>query len=384
MSGNTREALLAEASRIIHTQPFTKEAKAKAESLMKLAESMTPELNQLRKMKVLQGMEEIARFNPEYALKHRDELEHLSSTGHRFDTLLRHGPEAIDPAYRAQSVATGTGGGYLAPRQMTDVLFQKMAWFDPLFDSSNVHFIMSDNGDPLDVPVGDSTASATKYAENAQQTPSDVPAFAQVSLNVADTYRSPIQKVSMELTDDSNYPLEDVLTSIFAQGLARAVGVDLYASLASDATQGVVQGTGHASDITVDGLFDLAGSLDPVYHGAKTVFLMRYATALLVSKLKDTQGLPIFNINPDSNGERWLLGHKVLISPSAAAVGANSKPIILADLSRFVVRGVRQATIKTYRELYATEGALAFQSFARCNGKLAVTAAAKYLQNSAS
>jgi HK97 family phage major capsid protein len=269
------------------------------------------------------------------------------------------------------------------PESFSETVFKKMAWFDPLFDAMVVNLVISDSGSPFKVPALDSTASATVYAENQVQTPSDIPAFSQVTLAEATTYRTPLQQVSMELGADSNYPLQDVLSSCFAPMLARAAGAGLYSTLASSASSGVVLATGHATDVTVDGLFDLAASVDPAYQGSRCSWLMRYGTALVVSKLKDSAGMPIFNINPDANGDRWLLGRRVLICPSAAALGANNKPILFGDLGQFAVRMVRQVSIKRFAELYATQGMIAYQSFARCNGALAVADSVKFLQNSA-
>jgi HK97 family phage major capsid protein len=64
------------------------------------------------------------------------------------------------------------------------------------------------------------------------------------------------------------------------------------------------------------------------------------------------------------------------------AMAANAKSILLGDLSQFFVRrtGVE---LKIFRELYATSGAVGFQSFVRAGGTLAVSGTVKYYQNSA-
>jgi len=392
MSNNSlsRDQVLAEAHTILERSKdrnLSKPENDRLENLLHLAEILDPAAAASRNARMIRQEEELCEAEPWrsqfFAEDYRKRVQ-SAIIERDFDTLLRYGKAMIPQERRALSVGTGSAGGFLVPQRFSDELFMKMAAYDPLLDPRYVNILDRPDGRPIVVPVVDQTGSSSVIAENNQVTPSDLGGFAQANLTAAPTFRSNMQQVSLELLTDAGFPISSWLAQTFGVMHSRGVGAALSSTLQSAATQGKVGTTGQTTSIIYDDLADLMTSLDPVWLGPKCFWLMALSSWQKILKLKDSQGLPVFGEDavPDANGNFWLMGKPVLISPSMPAMAANAKSILLGDLSQFFVRrtGVE---LKIFRELYATSGAVGFQSFVRAGGTLAVSGTVKYYQNSA-
>lgn len=88
--------------------------------------------------------------------------------------------------------------------------------------------------------------------------------------------------------------------------------------------------------------------------------------ALQKVKASGLYELPIFKVN----GQWQVFFHDVHLSPSMPALGAGNKSIAFGDLSRFIRRQVRNSiTVRTYNELFATSGQIAYEAAWRVDGK---------------
>jgi len=302
-------------------------------------------------------------------------------------TALRFGRDQVAEEYCALDVAVGSQGGYLVSANFGDRVWQAMKAYDNLFDASTI--ITTDTGNaPLPWPLIDDTAGvATKVGENVQVTPSDIATFSQLSLGTPDTWRTNMQAVSMELSSDSAFDLGGFLADIFGIRLSRGIGPDFITTLTAGAALGKTGTTGQTTTVIFDDLVDLLGSIDPAYVASpKFGWLMRYSTLVSIMKLKgSTGGQPMLMF--DAN--RWMLfGKPVYICPSIPQMAANTKSILAGDMSRFVIRRVRDSIeVKRFGETYAEYGMLAFQGFMRVKAGLAKPSGAdspiKWYANSA-
>jgi HK97 family phage major capsid protein len=312
-----------------------------------------------------------------------------------FREALRFAPEQRD-----MTEALATGGGYFVPQQFHDELIAMLKAVDKLFDPNIVMFIETDSGAPLQIPFIDDTANeATIVAEGQQSLAVDVP-VGNTTLPIAPTWRSSMVKASIELIQDSGYPLEQVLQQSFAIRLARGIGAANVATLLNQATLGYGPAIGTApndggsetggTSIGSQDLEALIKSVDDAYRvSPKCRWAMNQNTLSFILKTLDKYGRPIYPRERNAAGEVILLGYPVAICPSMPAIGLSATPVVFGDLGRFLVRVAKNATrLRIHREQYVTYGQVAFEAFVRSNATLAISTGSdspiKYLQNAAS
>jgi HK97 family phage major capsid protein len=311
-----------------------------------------------------------------------------------FRKLLRGSSEHRDLTESVLSV-----GGYFVPYQFHEKLIAMMKAMDRLFDPDVVLFVETEHGGSLQIPqIDDTGVFAVLVGEGGQSATADLPS-GNTTLAVAPTWRSRMVKASMELVQDSGYPLEDVLTESFAKRLARGIGAANVAQLLSVAQLGTTAvgssgntGTSEtgATSIGSDDLEALIASVDEAYLiSPKCRWLMTAATRRAIFQVKDKTGRPVFHRERNAAGEVLLLDYPVAISPSMPQIGASNKPILFGDLGRFLVRVAKNATrLRIHQEQFALYGQVAYEMFLRSNATLALAIAqsdspVKYLQNSA-
>ena len=149
-------------------------------------------------------------------------------------------------------------------------------------------------------------------------------------------------KASRNLVEDSAVPFTDILTNLFADEIRLSDdeaflvgdGVGKPLGLLNTADVPTVK-SGHASQITADGLLDLFYGL-PAQYRDKGVFVMSSATEAIVRKLKDTTNQYLW-IGGFASAPETLLGRSVVTSEFMPAIAANAKPIAFGDFSRYVV-----------------------------------------------
>jgi HK97 family phage major capsid protein len=291
-------------------------------------------------------------------------------------------------------------GGYFVPSEFHDSLIAMLRKLDPLFDENVVTIVNSDNGGPIQFPqIDDTQVTAVIVTENYQTGETDVP-VGNVTLPMAPTWRSKLVKASLELVQDSGYPLEDVLTYSFALRLARGIGQAFVPQLLSAAQLGATANGASANDggaetggtsIGSQDLESLVGSVDEAYRmSPKCRWLMRSSTLSMILKVLDKYGRPVFPRERNAAGEAMLLGFPVSISPSMPAVptiaSAGNIPVAFGDLSRFFVRVAKNASrLRIHQEQFAIYGQVGYEMFMRTNALLAIATSAsdspvKYLE----
>jgi len=304
---------------------------------------------------------------------------------------------ALQSEYRDMNEGVGSAGGYFVPQQFYEKLTAMMKAVDRLFDPEVVLFMETDNGGPCQLPVVDDTGNtAVNLTEGTQETEAD-PTLGQQLLPLASLWRAKMVKASIELVQDSGYPLIEVLAKTFAIRLARGIGAANMTQLLSQALVSRIA-TGSSSNtggpetggttVGSDDLEALVESVDEAYRvSPKCCWLMKQSTRQSIFSVRDKQGRPIYPLHESDRG-RTLLGFPIAICPSMPAIGLNAKSIAFGDLGHFVVRVVKNsAVMRAVTERFADYGQLAYQMFLRSNAALAVAGSdspVKVLQNAAS
>jgi len=367
-----RAALLAEADSILHKTTFTKEDSARVESLLRLADATT-DRSDLRRASLAQHSAQLGLPAPIASM----------SADTKFVAYLREGPGALtleerrkigtertQPIRAAQSAGTGSAGGYVVPASFSDTFLTILKKVDELFGLATL--FPTRTGSPTNFPLIDDTANvAAVVAENAQSTEVE-PTYAPCVFGQCPTWRSGMMRASVELAQDSHFPLEALLAGVAALRFARGVGAAFITTLLGAAGLGVTAAATNA--IAADEVFSLIDSLDAAYL-PNAAFLMSHATFTALSKLKGAgSGNYLFPVTLNAEGRPLLAGFPVYFSPSMPALAAGAKTVTFGEHSRFLRREViGSLQLKTYVERYAELGQVAWEAFLRTDGALALS-----------
>jgi HK97 family phage major capsid protein len=255
-------------------------------------------------------------------------------------------------------------GGAFVPQGMYGRAFETMKQYDSIFDSQFCNIVETDSGNNMPFPVWDDvTNQSVQVGEAAQSNEVDVANFGSTQLN-AYAFRSKIVGVSLELLQDSNFPIGAVLERVFAMRHARGVGQALIngsgvnaptglttAVLASGASPVVAAGSstntgGAESGATSIGTQDintLFHKLDAQYRSG-AAWYMNDATLSYLDGLLDKQGRPIVKFCDGLNGQSsvtpYIHGKPVAICPSIPAMASAKNSVFFGNPMYFVQRRV--------------------------------------------
>lgn len=322
-----------------------------------------------------------------------------------FNKWLRGGLNALDadervqalgamspvPGVRAaQSVGTGSAGGYTVPQEFYDELEIALKQYGGMLDVATV--FDTDSGADMPVPSANDTAqSGAIVAENAAQATQDV-TFGTLTLK-SYMYSSKIILVSLQLMQDSAFDISSFLSRIIGERLGRILNSHFTTGTGSSQPNGLVTAgtvgrtaaTGQTTSITsFDEIIRTFHSLDPAYRSAAR-WMMNDATALSVRLLKDTTNQYLWQPALAQGMPDLLMGKPVLINQDMPTMAANAKPIAFGDFSKYLIRRARGIQVMRLDERYADALQVAFFGFARFDGNLvdAGTNPVKLFQNSA-
>jgi HK97 family phage major capsid protein len=274
---------------------------------------------------------------------------------------------------RAQSVGTGSEGGFTSPQGFVPELEAALLHFGGVRECSRV--IRTDTGNQLDWPAYDDTAnSGALLGENTQEGEQDV-TFTNVNLD-AYKYSSDIVRVSVELMQDSAFNLESELARILGTRLGRITNTAYTTGTGSSQPNGVVTASAAGvtaaatGAITADEVIDLVHSLDIAYRG-NGKFMAKDSTLQAIRKLKDGDNRYLWG-DGSLNGMQadTLLGYPVVTNNDMAALGASAKSVLFGDFSKYIIRDVRDITVVRMDERYADYLQVGFVAFLRTDSDL--------------
>ena len=101
---------------------------------------------------------------------------------------------------------------------------------------------------------------------------------------------------------------------------------------------------------------------------------MNFNTLVSIFELKNSVGTPLIQPETDANGNFVIFEKPVALCPSVNATSvATGKPVLLGDMSRFLVRTVKNS-LKLQRfeqaQALAENGMVAFEAYLRSNSGL--------------
>ena len=302
------------------------------------------------------------------------------TTDHRsaFARYLRTGDST---ELRAMGVSPGSAGGYMAPQEFRNELTETLKSYGKVF--ADFDRFETTNGRTMFAPVASFSGAGVLVSENPVSAIGATDrTYAQVSLG-AYTVASGVHQVSIQVEQDSAFPMETIISAFAGEMIGRALAAysatgtgsgqptGVYTATASTALSlaaaQAVEVNGAASTELTSGalspgsLLKMVQALDPAYaDDAK--WYMNTASYAALCEVTDTTGQPL--IRP--NGPRVLHGFPIVLANELSSLTAStvSGPI-LANLKRAFYW--RDAGIEVLRlaEKYADYGAAGYVGYWR-------------------
>ena len=274
------------------------------------------------------------------------------------------------PIHNVLSESSDQDGGYLVPEEFERDVISGL-------DEANVvrslaKVITTQNDRKIPVAVGHSAATWT--AENAAYTESN-PTFGQ---KVIDAYKlTDLIRVSVELLQDAAFPLEQYIANEFARAFGIAEEQAFCVGTGSGQPTGIFTADGGqvgvtaaaTNAITADELINLVYSLKAPYR-RNAKFLMNDATISQIRKLKDGNGVYLWQPSLQAGEPDKLLWYDLYTSPYAPTMAADAFTVAFGDFKNYWIGDRAGRTVQRLNELYATNGQIGYVATERVDGKV--------------
>ncbi len=274
------------------------------------------------------------------------------------------------PIHNVLSTTPDADGGYLVPVEFERQIVQGL-------EESNVIRSLAKTittSAERKIPVAATHSTALWTAENAAYTESN-PTFAQKTI---DAFKlTDLVKVSVELLQDSMFDLESYIAGEFSRAFGIAEEEAFCVGTGTGQPTGIFTANGGvvgvtasgATAITVDNLIDLVYALKSPYR-RNASFLMKDVTVSALRKLKDSNGVYLWQPSVQAGQPDRILGYPIHTSPYVPAVAAAALPIAFGDFSNYWIADRMGRTVQRLNELYAGNGQVGFIATERVDGKV--------------
>ena len=288
------------------------------------------------------------------------------------------------------SVGVSADGGYTVPDEFADSIVEGLKEENVI---RRLATTINTNSGTFKIPTAGDEAQATWVDESGAYTQTDV-SFGQVTLSHHKL--GAVIKATEELLNDSAFDMEDYIR----RALIRSIGVGeeeafingTGVSPQTDRPTGVIAGAsgnltlGTAGTIKADDIINLIYSLAAPYR-KKAVFLTNDAILATVRKLKDGNGVYMWQPALTQGEPDRLMGYPIETSPQYPTIGATAGtyvPMLFGDFSWYYIAQRKAMSIKVLNELYAINGQVGFLVSERVDGKVVLPEAIKKISTTIS
>ncbi|MGL4296278.1 MAG: phage major capsid protein [Aestuariivirga sp.] len=271
----------------------------------------------------------------------------------------------------AQSVGSGSGGGYSVPDEAMKPIVEAMKAFGGMRAVATI--VPTVGGADLPIPTSNDTGVVGEIiTENSTHNEGDI-TFGQVVLQ-SFLYSSKVVKVSRQLLQDSSVDLNAYIGRQLGMRIGRIQNTHFTTGDGSSKPNGVVTAStlgktaAGGAAITYDELVDLMHSVDPAYQ-ANGRWMMNFATLAILRKLKDSSNMPVWA--PMANGmPDTILGRPYIVNQDMPAATTGLKSLLYGDFSNYHIRDAGNAILLRLEERYADALQVGFLAFLRSDGDL--------------
>ena len=274
------------------------------------------------------------------------------------------------PIHNVLSESTDADGGYLVPEEFEHDIITGLDEANVIRSLAKV--ITTRNDRKIPVSVGHSVAAW--IAENDAYTESN-PTFGQKEIDAHKL--TDLIRISVELLQDAAFPLEQYIANEFARAFGIAEeqafcvgtgsGQPTGIFTANGGTVGVTAAANNA--VTADEIINLVYALKAPYR-RNAKFLMNDATISQIRKLKDGNGVYLWQPSLQAGEPDRLLGYELYTSPYVPVMAAGAYTIAFGDFKNYWIGDRSGRTVQRLNELYATNGQIGYVATERVDGKV--------------
>lgn len=267
-------------------------------------------------------------------------------------------------------------GGFLVPEDFRDEVEIARQSFSGL-RRSNATILETERGNRLPMPTSDDTSNSGEYlSENTATSQQDV-TVGTVDMEAFIVSSKEIL-VSRALLQDSGVDMDSFIGRIAGERIGRAEEDKFTTGSGSSEPHGIVTAAplgvtaANAASIEYDDLVDLQHSVDPAYReGFETQWMMHDNVLQEVRKIKDGNGLPIFEDPRGDGAPATLLGDEIVINQNmSSTITSSDNTILYGALSKYWIRDVMDMEMLRLEERRAENFQVSFIMFARNDGNL--------------
>lgn len=284
------------------------------------------------------------------------------------------------PIHNVLSESSDQDGGYLVPEEFEHDIVTGL-------DDANVirsiaKVIITHNDRKIPVAVGHSVATWTP--ENGAYTEKN-PTFGQKQIDAHKL--TDLIRVSVELLQDAAFPLEQYISNEFVRAFGAAEEEAFCVGTGSGQPTGIFTANGGQvgitaaanNAITADELINLVYALKSPYR-RNAAFLMNDATISAIRKLKDGNGVYLWQPSLQGGEPDKLLGYNLYTTPYAPTMAAGAYTVAFGDFQNYWIGDRAGRTVQRLNELYATNGQIGYVATERVDGKVILPEGIQLLQ----
>ena len=295
-------------------------------------------------------------------------------------------------AFRANTVGTGSAGGYLAHTELANEIVKAQKWYGGIRDVARV--VNTSHGNDILWPTFDNTSgTAVIHVENEEVANVDK-TVGQMTVK-AQAHATASFPVSLELIRDASFNIYELIGSALGEDIGRFQNNKFTVGTGTSgdaAYQGIVTGStagktcASATDFTWLEIMDLIASIDYSHQKSPNFgLMMHFSTYSKLLQLEDDNHRPLFLSAITDAGKMTLAGVRIYINNDMdSALTAGKKLVLAGDFSKFLVRDVDSTQVITLKERFATQLAVGFVAHATAGCKVLNSSAIKHMKLAAS
>ncbi len=304
-----------------------------------------------------------------------------------YNKFLRKGDKNLTvEEIKALSVDQDPQGGYMVPVTRSRELVKKLIEFSPVRELATVVRISA--GDLYEEPVeGTQDFAGSWVGERGARTETTAAKLNLEKIPVHELFAQPF--VTQKMLDDSEFDVEAWLNERIAMRFAVLEGTGFISGDGVNKPEGMLTHagvtqvvSGHASQVTGDGLVDLVYAL-PEFYARNATFLLKRATLGLIRKLKDSSGNYLWapgmggnalTANLSAGAPSTILDRPYREAIDMPTVAANAYPILFGDF-RSAYRIVDRVDVRQIRDPYTNKPHVSFYTTKRTGGQVVLAEA---------
>ncbi|MFQ5482368.1 MAG: phage major capsid protein [Nitrospinaceae bacterium] len=289
---------------------------------------------------------------------------------------LRRGESALNgDEIKLLSIDSDPQGGYWVTPDLSHQVIKQVVETSPMRQVALVETISTD---ALEIPEDLGQATVGWTSESGVRTETGAPTIGVRRIPVHEIYAMP--KATQQLLDDARVNVDEWLSRRVALKMAATEntafvngdGVDkprgflTYPAGAANPGQVTQVNSGHASQVTADGLRSLFYAIKAAYINNAT-WLMARSSIEAISKLKDGGSDYLWEPGLKAGEPQRLLGHPIERMEDMPTVGANSLSIAFGDWQQAYTI-VDRAGVRVLRDPFSAKPFVLFYTTRRTGG----------------